>query len=74
MFEADIVITEVDKPFNNWCASGHHPSDFFKRSGPNSQPEKTRFFQFNGKNINAIYCEPCLVIAQFLAKKSKDNK
>lgn len=71
MLDADIVIKEVPAPFNNWCSSGHVCAEFFKRSGPKSSPEKTRFFHFCGQGINNIYCEPCLIIAQFLAKKKK---
>lgn len=71
MFEADIVIKEVEPPINNWCASGHCAPALFKRKGPNSNSEKMRFFNFSGKGINAIYCEACLIVAQFMAKNKR---
>lgn len=69
--KADLTQREVDPPFNHWCSCGHAAPLFFKRSGPNSTPEPTRFFQVDGPNISGIYCEPCLIIANFASFQNK---
>lgn len=64
--KADITFEQVSAPANEWCASGHHAHGTFKRNGPNSEPESIRFFRVKGQGINAIYCEPCLCIANYV--------
>ena len=65
----DLTQEEVDPPHNRWCACGHIAPEMYKRSGINSISEPTKFFKVFNKNINAIYCEPCLVIAHWLSQK-----
>lgn len=70
MFEnADLVQREVDPPKNRWCCSGHEAPLMFRRSGPESKEELTKFFQVSGHGINGIYCEPCLIIAHHMARE-----
>lgn len=70
----DLSIKQVENPVNNWCDSGHKAPALFRRSGPNSDLEPIKFFQIVNKNINQIVCEPCLIVANHLAKLKKENK
>ena len=67
--KVDIVIKEMDVPNDKYCSSGHVAPDTYKRNGPDSKDEPIRFFQICGNNIFGNYCEPCLVIANYLASK-----
>lgn len=69
--KADLVQREVDKPINGWCASGHCAPEMFKRQGADSPPEPTRFFLVKGHGIDAIYCEPCLIVANYIKMQQK---
>lgn len=33
-----------------------------------------RFFHVSGRGINATYCEPCLTIAQAMARKTRERR
>jgi hypothetical protein len=70
----DISETEVDPPLGKWCASGHTAPETYKRSGPDSPPEPTRFFLVQVSDICGIYCEPCLVIANHISRLKKQGK
>lgn len=72
--EADLVQREVDNPCDNWCASGHRAPALFRRSGPGSAEEPIRFFHVTGHGISGIYCEPCLIIAHYMARQQKEGK
>jgi hypothetical protein len=76
MFDSDIDEIEVDPPYNRWCASGHQAPELFKRGGPNSLAEPTRFFMVTckKKELTGIYCEPCLFVAHYIASQNKTNK
>ena len=71
--KADVVQDEVDAPLNMWCDSGHRAPKMFRRSGPKSDLEPTRFFLVTSKNIYGIYCEQCLMVAHHIAKKEKER-
>jgi len=71
MMEADLVQREVDPPLNRWCACGHEAPAMFKRGGPDSLPEPTRFFLVQGHEVNAIYCELCLIVANHISAQKK---
>ncbi len=70
--KADLIQREVEAPFNKWCACGHVAPTLFKRNGPDSPEEPTRFFLVSGQGINNIYCEICLIVANFMSK-NKNN-
>lgn len=72
-FDIDISETEVDAPFNKWCASGHVAGETYRRSGPDSPAEPTRFFLVQANDIHAIYCEPCLVVANYISRLKKQG-
>lgn len=72
--DADLIQIEVDVPHDRWCASGHHAPPSFRRSGPGSLEEPIRFFQVTCKSTNGIYCEPCLVIAHWMARQQKESQ
>lgn len=71
--EADIIFKIVEPPLNKHCSSGHIAPDTFRRNGPGSPEEPIRFIQVSGK-INGLYCEPCIVIANWLAAQRKLSK
>lgn len=49
------------------CSCGHIAPSLFKIDGVESP---TRFFEITKNNIIiGIYCEPCLIIANFLSKR-----
>jgi hypothetical protein len=69
---------EVDAPSLGICASGHSAPAVFRREGPDSLEEPTRFFQvsrrdsISGKMISlGVYCEPCLIIANAIARSRR---
>jgi len=68
MLEADLSYRQVDPPSDMWCCSGHVAPSFFRRKGPDSPEEPTRFFSISGKNIKGIYCEICVIISRKMAK------
>lgn len=74
MLNADLEQEEVEAPLNNWCASGHQAPKYFRREGPGTPELTTRFFFVKGHNICGIYCEPCLAIANHIAKLKKQGK
>jgi hypothetical protein len=69
--DVDASETEVDAPFNKWCASGHVAGETYRRSGPDSPAEPTRFFLVQAGDICGIYCEPCLVVANYVSRLKK---
>jgi hypothetical protein len=71
MLDADVVIREVEAPINNWCSSGHCAPKEFKRYGSKGVSEKTKFFHVCGNGINSIYCEPCLIVANYVGKNKR---
>lgn len=70
---ADLIQKEIDPPCNKWCCSGHVAPPLFRRSGPESLEEPTRFFMVTGNGINGIYCEICLIIAHHRARCIKEG-
>jgi hypothetical protein len=72
--EADLEQKEVDPPLNHWCASGHQAPNMFRRHGPSSPQEPTRFFLVKGQEVSGIYCEPCLIVAHHVAHLKKEGK
>lgn len=71
MMEADLVQREVDTPLNRWCACGHCAPETFRRQGVGSPAEPIRFFHVEGKEISGIYCEPCLILANWITAQKK---
>lgn len=74
MFRADLSIKQVQVPQDLWCKSGHKAPEKFKRNGPRTRSLSTRFFQVvseKNPNVNGIYCEPCLIIANAISKHKK---
>ena len=66
--EKGISLSEVSAPFQNLCASGHCAPLLFRREGPTGPEELTRFYEVRGEAIYGVYCEPCLIIANHLAR------
>jgi hypothetical protein len=69
--KADITFAELAPPMDNWCDSGHFAPVEFRRSGPESLSERTRFFKVSGRGLKGTYCEPCLVIANHMANAQR---
>lgn len=75
MFEKeDLTIKEVNPPCNLWCSSGHKSAEFFCPDDPNKKDIPTRFFKIKHANVEGIYCEPCLIVANHIAAQKKGNK
>lgn len=70
VLEAGLTITLVDTPSGGWCSSGHNAPPFLKNGGADGPEEPTKFYSIKNKNINGIYCEVCLKVAQQMAKKA----
>jgi len=65
----DLVISQTEEPpMNHWCSSGHTAPEFFRRLGPGTEPEPTRFYHLKSNDIDTVVCEPCLIIANHVAK------
>ncbi len=71
MLKADVTFAQENPPMDNWCDSGHFAPKLFRREGPDSTPEPTRFFRASGKGLNGIYCEPCLILVNYAAKAKR---
>lgn len=74
LFDFDASVSEVQTPFNRWCCSGHVASETFRRNGPGTPEEPTRFFLVQAGEVCSIYCEPCLVIANHIIRMKKQGK
>jgi hypothetical protein len=70
----DLTLKEVNAPQNLWCASGHRTVETWSREGPGTPACPTRFFRVSSDknpNVNGVYCEVCLVIANARARQMK---
>ncbi len=75
--KVDITQNEIPRPIDNRCDGCENPALEFKRQGPGSEPQPTRFYKVTADSINGIYCEPCLVVAHYIAglkRKVKQGK
>ena len=73
--KADITIKEINNPIGNWCDSGHTAPKLFKRNGPNSDLEPTKFFEIiKNDGTSQTFCEPCLIIANHMATIKRKHK
>ncbi len=61
-------MTQVDTNTSCWCDCGHYAKGTFKVDG---QDLPIRFFKIESPTLSGIYCEPCLVIANYLKDKQK---
>lgn len=73
LYNADLVFEQVEAPLNGWCASGHEAPALFKSAGPESPEAPTRFFLVKHKDITGVYCEPCLIVANHMARLKKQG-
>ena len=68
----DITFRETTKPDSGLCRSGHTAVDMMFQGKP------VRWFQMTcteTPEIDGVYCEPCLVVANYLkAQKKKRDK
>ena len=73
--EPDVTYKEVDRPIDGWCESGHEAPETFCSGGPGSDPEATRFFRITGCiSKPGVYCEPCLIIMNWMIGLKKKGK
>ena len=73
----DLTFKEVNPPHKRWCTSGHEAPEMFAREGPGTEKTLTRFFRVsntNNKDVNGTYCEPCVIVANALARKNRSNQ
>ncbi len=70
MKKFDLSMTQVEN-ISCWCDSGHFAKGNFKID-ENDLP--IRFFKIDSASVNGIYCEPCLVLANYIKnQQKKDN-
>lgn len=75
MIDADLTFRLIEAPISKWCSSGHRAADTFKRTeSDNGSEAPTRFFHVIGREIEGCYCEPCVIIATWLAAQKKKGK
>lgn len=72
--KVDISFIEIEVPENRWCSSGHVAPEYFKREGANGPDEPTKFFKVISKDIDISICEPCLIVANHIAKEKRKLK
>ena len=66
MLAADLTQKEVDAPPDRYCSSGHNLGVL---AAYRNKP--VRFFQVSGKGVDGVYCEPCLVLANYVARRKR---
>ena len=69
--KADLTVKEVQTPHGRWCKSGHEAPATFDRDGPSGGQQPTKFFKITSQyspEVNGVYCEPCLVIANAMKR------
>lgn len=74
MLDADVVIEQLENHVGYWCDSGHKAPELFRRTGPESPEEPTRFFRVCCSSLTGIYCEPCLIVANHMGRLKKQGK
>lgn len=60
--KADLTFASTPTPPGLRCSSGHVAA------------ENTRFFQVSGAGPTGTYCEPCLIVANYLAARLKNER
>jgi len=75
MLGITITYKEVDPPDDWLCDCGHTAPELFKRDGAGAAAFPTKFFKVKSKNgLNGTYCEPCLIVINYLAHQKKKKK
>ena len=69
--KADLTQREVEPPTDRWCEGakgGHNVPDDAEFQG-----KPTRFFRLSGPVMDksVVICEPCLVLANFMATRHR---
>ena len=68
----DLTIKQVSTPYEHRCSSGHKAPENFKLEGAHGQETPTRFFEiYKGSEYLGIFCEPCLIISNYIARQKK---
>jgi len=71
---ADLQVKEVPAAQGRWCSSGHVAVERWSKEGPGTPPVPTLFYQVTSvsdRNVNGTYCEPCMVVANAMAREKK---
>jgi len=77
MIKPNITYKEIDTPENRRCDCCHKAPETFRRDGPGTPSLPTKFFhvKMTEGNIDGVFCEPCLVLVNYLAnQKRKERK
>lgn len=69
MEKPDLTMAEVENT-SKWCDCGHFARGTYKIDGKDSP---IRFFKVESSNLKGIYCELCLVIANYIKNKKKET-
>lgn len=71
---ADMTVKEVEAPQGSYCRSGHRAPEVFRRAGTTAPEEPTKFFRVSSSvnpEVDGVYCEPCLIVANAMAKSNR---
>lgn len=70
----DVSFIQVDCP-DRKCSSGHIANEMFRRDGKDHPEEPTRFFDVVVKNKSmGTFCEPCLIMANYIKQQRLKGK
>lgn len=62
-------VREVTPPVGYFCSCGHAAIGTFRRGGAGDEPKPIRFFEIiKGKSLG-VFCEPCLIVANYIKKR-----
>lgn len=71
---ADLHVKAVPETAGRWCSSGHVAPESWSREGAGTPLVPTQFFQVTSaldRSVNGTYCEPCLMVANAMAREKK---
>ena len=71
-FRPGMTVKEVSTPPNLYCKSGHTAPERWRRAGTKAPEEPTKFFQVSCNDhpdVEGVYCEPCLVVANAMVQR-----
>ena len=72
--KVDLQVKQVSPTHGRWCSSGHVAPEMWAREGKGTGLVPTSFYQVTSvrdSRLNGTYCEPCLVIANAIARQKK---
>jgi hypothetical protein len=72
--QADLSIETIDAPEDLRCEFGPHSGGCGHTAPTEFRGEPTKFYRISAKCASKVICEPCLIIANHLAKVAKEKR